>query len=83
MPPGARRRCDVDVRRELYSGVVLAGGTAMFASLRDRLERELTEIAPNMAKVKVSRGRGCFCGWVYVGMWVGGWVGGPLLWYQG
>lgn len=66
----------MDVRRELYSGVVLTGGTAMFASLRDRLERELTEIAPNMAKVKVSRGGGCFL-WVgvcgYVGKRVGGW----------
>jgi actin-like protein 6A len=45
--------CDVDVRRELYTGVVLTGGTALFSTLRDRLERELTEKAPNLAKVKV------------------------------
>ena len=51
-------RCDVDVRRELYSGVVLTGGTAGFSTLRDRLERELTELAPQMAKVKV---RVCAC----------------------
>jgi actin-related protein len=44
----------VDVRRELYSGIVLTGGTSMFSTLRDRLERELTEIAPQMAKVKVA-----------------------------
>ncbi|GAB4819420.1 hypothetical protein N2152v2_006466 [Parachlorella kessleri] len=46
-------KCDVDVRRELYSGVVLTGGTSMFSSMRDRLERELAEVAPQMAKVKV------------------------------
>lgn len=46
----------MDIRRELYSGVVLTGGTAMFTTLRDRLERELTEIAPQMAKVKVGGG---------------------------
>lgn len=46
-------RCDVDVRRELYSGIVLTGGTALFGTLRDRLEKELSEVAPNMVKVKV------------------------------
>jgi len=46
-------RCDIDVRRELYNGIVLTGGTALFASLRDRLEKELSEVAPHMVKVKV------------------------------
>lgn len=46
-------RMDVDIRRELYGGVLLSGGTSMFGSLRDRLERELTEVAPQMARVKV------------------------------
>ena len=35
-------------------GVVLTGGTSLFASLRDRLEREMTETAPSMMKVKVA-----------------------------
>ncbi|CAL8463368.1 g2902 [Coccomyxa elongata] len=47
-------RCDVDLRRDLYNGVLLAGGTAMFTGLRDRLERELAEAAPHNAKVKVT-----------------------------
>ncbi|KAK2078702.1 hypothetical protein QBZ16_003542 [Prototheca wickerhamii] len=47
-------RCDVDARRELYANVLLTGGTAGFASLKDRLERELTEVAPALARVKVS-----------------------------
>lgn len=47
-------RCDVDARRELYANVLLTGGTAGFASLKDRLERELTEVAPALARVKAS-----------------------------
>ena len=47
-------RCDVDVRRELYNGIVLTGGTSLFASLRDRLEKELTDAAPSMMRVKVT-----------------------------
>lgn len=50
----------MDVRRELYGGVVLTGGTAGFAALRERLEKELTDIAPQMAKVKVGCGHWTF-----------------------
>lgn len=46
-------RCDVDARRELYANALLVGGTAGFATLRERLERELTAIAPAMARIKV------------------------------
>ncbi|KAK9815679.1 hypothetical protein WJX72_007893 [[Myrmecia] bisecta] len=47
-------KCDVDIRRELFSGIILTGGTSLFSQLRDRLERELTEAAPQTAKVKVT-----------------------------
>ncbi len=57
-PPGAR--CDVDIRKDLYGGVVLTGGTAGFVALRDRLEKEVTDLAPQMAKVKASAGGCCF-----------------------
>ncbi|EFN56038.1 hypothetical protein CHLNCDRAFT_145478 [Chlorella variabilis] len=46
-------KCDVDIRKDLYAGVVLTGGTAGFAALRDRLEKEVADLAPQMAKVKV------------------------------
>jgi actin-like protein 6A len=39
-------RCDVDARRELFSGVVLTGGTSLLPSLRERLERELADNVP-------------------------------------
>ena len=34
---------DVDIRRELFSGVVLTGGSSQFAQLRDRVERDLVD----------------------------------------
>jgi actin-related protein len=43
----------VDIRKDLYAGIVLTGGTAGFTGLRDRLEKEVMELAPQMAKVKV------------------------------
>jgi actin-like protein 6A len=66
-------RCDVDARRELYGGVVLTGGTALFASLRDRLERELADAAPAMAKVKV------VCPANAVERRYSAWIGGSIL----
>lgn len=41
------------MRKDLYGNVVLTGGTAGFAGLRERLEKELADLAPQMAKVKV------------------------------
>jgi actin-related protein len=45
--------CDVDLRRELWSNVVLSGGTTMFPGLVDRMEKELVSLAPSKMKVKV------------------------------
>jgi actin-like protein 6A len=39
-------RCDVDARRELFSGVVLTGGTSLLPSMRERLERDLADNVP-------------------------------------
>jgi actin-related protein len=35
------RLCDIDVRRDLYSNVVLSGGTTMFKGLPERLAKEM------------------------------------------
>lgn len=45
--------CDIDVRRDLYSNIVLSGGTTMFKGLEDRLQAEISNLAPALAKVKV------------------------------
>lgn len=39
-------KCDVDVRKDLYSNIVLSGGTTMFKGLPDRLLKELKSLAP-------------------------------------
>ena len=47
-------KCDVDVRKDLFGGVVVAGGGSLFANLRERLESELHDAAPTNVRVKVS-----------------------------
>ncbi|KAE9611197.1 putative Actin family [Lupinus albus] len=46
-------KCDVDIRRELFSSILLAGGTASMHQLKERLEKELLEESPHAARVKV------------------------------
>ncbi|PIM99716.1 hypothetical protein CDL12_27787 [Handroanthus impetiginosus] len=46
-------KCDVDIRRELYSSILLAGGTASMQQLKERLEKDLLEASPQSARIKV------------------------------
>ncbi|XP_024441680.1 actin-related protein 4 isoform X2 [Populus trichocarpa] len=46
-------KCDVDIRRELFSSILLAGGTASMQQLKERLEKDLLEESPPAARVKV------------------------------
>ncbi|MQM00966.1 hypothetical protein Taro_033710 [Colocasia esculenta] len=46
-------KCDVDIRRELFSSILLAGGTASMQQLKERLEKDLIEEALQAARVKV------------------------------
>jgi actin-related protein len=46
-------KCDVDIRKELYSNVVLSGGTTMYPGISERLHKELTALAPAAIKVKI------------------------------
>jgi len=46
-------KCDVDIRKDLYSNVVLSGGTTMFAGIGERMTKELTALAPSTMKIKV------------------------------
>ncbi|KAJ2922985.1 hypothetical protein H1R20_g14115, partial [Candolleomyces eurysporus] len=47
-------KCDIDVRRELFSNVVLSGGTTMFPGITDRMHKELVSLAPSNIKVKIT-----------------------------
>jgi len=46
-------KCDVDIRKDLYSNVVLSGGTTMYPGIAERLTKELTALAPAAMKIKV------------------------------
>src|SRR5690349_15855797 len=46
-------KCDEDLRKDLYGNIVLSGGNTMFPGLADRLQKELTLLAPSTMKVKV------------------------------
>lgn len=46
--------CDFDIRRDLYSNVVISGGSTMFPGMADRLKKELDAIVPNDMKVNVN-----------------------------
>jgi actin, other eukaryote len=43
-------KCDLGIRRDLYGNVVLSGGTTMFPGIADRMQKELTALAPSSVK---------------------------------
>ncbi|KAH7103140.1 actin 1 [Auriculariales sp. MPI-PUGE-AT-0066] len=45
--------CDLDIRRELYQNIVLSGGTTMYPGLAERIQSEITRLAPSGVRVKV------------------------------
>merc|ERR1719153_813744 len=47
------QKCDVDIRRDLYTNIVLSGGTTMFAGIDKRLNKEMTALAPASVKIKI------------------------------
>jgi actin len=46
-------KCDVDIRRDLYTNTVLSGGSTMFPGIDERLQKEMTALAPASIKVKI------------------------------
>merc|ERR1712072_1234070 len=46
-------KCDVDIRKDLYANIVLSGGTTMYQGIADRMQKEITALAPSSMKVKI------------------------------
>ncbi|OAG29895.1 actin beta/gamma 1 [Nematocida displodere] len=46
-------KCDVDIRKDLYSNIVLSGGTTLYQGIADRMQTEITKLAPSSMKVKI------------------------------
>jgi len=47
------QKCDVDIRRDLYTNTVLSGGSTMFTNIDQRLNKEISALAPSAVKVKI------------------------------
>lgn len=45
-------KCDIDIRKDLYMNVVLSGGSTMYAGIGDRMQKELTMLAPRSVTIK-------------------------------
>jgi len=46
-------KCDVDLRKDLYANTVLSGGNFMFPGIADRMEKEITALAPPTMKTRI------------------------------
>ncbi len=57
-------KCDIDIRKDLYANNVLSGGTTMYPGIADRMQKEITALAPSTMKIKVSTRRLCISDWI-------------------
>lgn len=60
-------RTDIDIRRDLFVSVIIAGGNTCFKGTEERLQRQIPEVAPQNVKVKVLHAAD-----VKTSAWVGG-----------
>lgn len=46
-------KCDLDIRRDLFRNIVLAGGCTMFKGIKDRMSKEIQALAASPMKPQV------------------------------
>merc|ERR1712142_947876 len=46
-------KCDIDIRKDLYANTVLSGGSTMYPGIADRMQKEITSMAPSTMKIKI------------------------------
>lgn len=46
-------KCDDDLHRDLYTNIILSGGSTMFSGIVERLVKELSILAPSSMKVRI------------------------------
>lgn len=63
-------RCDMDIRRNLFSSIYLAGGSTMLEGFGDRLLSETRKLAPRDTKIKI---------WAPDQRILSTWIGGSIL----
>ena len=52
-------KCDIDIRKDLYANTVLSGGSTMYPGIADRMQKEITALAPPAMKINISTHPGC------------------------
>ena len=46
-------KCDIDIRNDLYENIILSGGTSMFKGMKERMEKEIIDLAILAKKINV------------------------------
>jgi actin beta/gamma 1 len=46
-------RGDMDIRKDLYANIILSGGTTMYPGIADRMQKEITALAPSEVKITI------------------------------
>lgn len=47
------KKCGIDIRRDLYSNIVLSGGSTLFPGFSERIHKDLSSLAPSTIQVEV------------------------------
>ena len=63
-------RCDLDLRRALFSSIILSGGSTLFDGFGDRLLSECRRLSPRDTKIKI---------WAPPERILSTWIGGSIL----
>lgn len=67
------KKADLNTRKDLYHNVVLSGGSTMFPGIAERLKRDVSQMAPSSANVRVvAQPERKYC------VWIGGSILGSL-----
>ncbi|XP_048384604.1 actin-3-like [Stegostoma tigrinum] len=57
--------CEDCIRSDLYTNIILAGGSTMFPGIADRIQKEITLLAPKTMKIKViTSSERKYLGWI-------------------
>ena len=46
-------KCDMEIRKDLYSTVILSGGNTIFQGFTNRMKKKMTSLAPPMTRVNI------------------------------
>ena len=46
-------KCDINLRKDLYANIILSGGSTVHPGFTDRMQKEITALAPPTMKIKI------------------------------